>query len=1575
MTDTQAKIKEYQARLPHMKEKLAMVAMLFIMSTVMLTSATFAWVVLSKNPEVKGMSTTVAGNGNLEIALVSPDGSEPAASAVGDSNLEVVERNITWGNLVNLSDAAYGLENLVLRPAQLNKAALLSSPLYGADYGKDGRITRLTSNFGFTKWIPPEGNVPGYFGLSSEPGIRAIASTKVEEAKGFMATYLEMYEVTEGKNMEAVGKFIEITENKTWMETLGYVMGVYMQSNMNAGQDDENLTNPTIDTKYLDSLIAMYDAFLEAFALETEALVNLVNLQLFLVNKGDTTQYTPYTVEAFLADTTTEDSLKQLGVQITDLDKFRSDYTQMQEDVVELQTLRNTANTSSIKWLDSGLKALIDNLVYLNNCIVRNKNEGVEYKVSNIGASAALGLNNKSGSEAIITNGVLWEFERRTGSDIMVGEDYYDGSKQGLKIQAKGKRLGITMDGTVYAIITTNADEQGASLFSQDLKYAESLNTGTDELIVVAQDTYGLAMDLWVRTNAAGSYLTLEGNVLTESEMVRATGKDASGNVVELYKVTLTEETEDGESISYEMDLYQVKSNATGDGGSTTETVTWYSAESHRVVTAEELGDAVPIAKMLEVETVIGYEGENRIWVDNALLSTDSTTQGSGSCYVYYADNPEDQARSLELLKAFNVAFVSEDGKLLATATMDTEHHYALNGRVIVPLVLGVDSISLGQDLSGNAQYAITPLEKNVPMRITAIVYLDGTKLSNKEVMAASDIQGQLNIQFGSSEDLNAIRDEKLETAERIVSASVDIAEFDYDTATSDMTTKVKVLVNGDEPDTVTAFFIRAISSTQGTREKTMTFTKDANGEWVADYTFTTPGNYILRTVRLDGVDYDLATAPTVKVKGFAVKSLSCSESTNNHANIMTAANTTTLNLSLQFATNDVTKLPNTVVGRYLREDGTAVNVEFKMDNNQVWKGAATFQSSGEYTLEYLILDGEYMGLDESYHQTAVIYLGMKVAVYTTSPTSFKFLPSEMTDAMKNLSMRVEIMDNTGEEMEALSNAWLYYNMQGSGTRGMSTELKWNGSTGYYEGEFHTEMAGIFNFSNVTVGSNTITAVTTSPTFTILSPQPPEYYAANIVDYQFVPDKTAKMSVQLAYSASATVQANIRNLKTGELYPVIGTLGSTSFETVDGKPINEQLFMIPVVNGEQDGYWQLESLNIWNAYDKNGNLYTQDSPLVMDVTDKGIVTKAVSSVKISFAEDLSKDFGKDANGNVTSLFMEEHTISGLHVDIKDFEGEAIRGINGVTLKYAYGNDSVEYGNYSSSAAEEDVPNFSVILEAGDSDGTHFVQNGVQTVKYAGSYTPTLMYSVNGSNPYIAKNWSGTLPKITVSSVAPSVTISAISPTGTYSVDKTAPLEDSYTQTSASWGRKTTNWTLNASHVSNYTPKVSNDKLTADVYFECIHAAETNWSSTGYGVSGQRYHAYWDGGSNIGNPSVTLNLSKIAGFSSATLDFYSGKTIYSQLYSQIGTEESTLERTRVTKESDAAGYSWTTTGTCKRYIGYSSSSASKRLGGDDTPNAAGSKTPAGTITASTLTVTYEGNTYNFTIPTITINNPY
>ena len=52
---------------------MAAVSMLMV-SSIMMVSSTYAWFTLSTAPEVKNISTTVAGNGSLEIALMPVDG-------------------------------------------------------------------------------------------------------------------------------------------------------------------------------------------------------------------------------------------------------------------------------------------------------------------------------------------------------------------------------------------------------------------------------------------------------------------------------------------------------------------------------------------------------------------------------------------------------------------------------------------------------------------------------------------------------------------------------------------------------------------------------------------------------------------------------------------------------------------------------------------------------------------------------------------------------------------------------------------------------------------------------------------------------------------------------------------------------------------------------------------------------------------------------------------------------------------------------------------------------------------------------------------------------------------------------------------------------------------------------------------------------------------------------------------------------------------------------------------------------------------------------------------------------------
>lgn len=148
---TQAQSKSYGG----VKKKLMGAICMLLVASIMMVSSTYAWFTLSTAPEITGISTSVGANGNLEMALLPTTGNlGEIKSAVGDSKdtagQTVVNANVTWGNLVDLSDASYGASNFVLNPARLNindegKVAE-DSILMTAKYGTDGRVTELAAN-------------------------------------------------------------------------------------------------------------------------------------------------------------------------------------------------------------------------------------------------------------------------------------------------------------------------------------------------------------------------------------------------------------------------------------------------------------------------------------------------------------------------------------------------------------------------------------------------------------------------------------------------------------------------------------------------------------------------------------------------------------------------------------------------------------------------------------------------------------------------------------------------------------------------------------------------------------------------------------------------------------------------------------------------------------------------------------------------------------------------------------------------------------------------------------------------------------------------------------------------------------------------------------------------------------------------------------------------------------------------------------------------------------------------------------------------------------------------------------
>ena len=167
-----------------LKRKLLSAFTMFLVATILMTSTSYAWFVLSVAPEVTGISTSIGANGSLEMALLTTETRADLSTirtAVGES---LAQRNPaannTWGNLVDLSYSDYGLGNIVLMPSRLNVVEgadgysvdtnLISVP----SYGYDGRIVELNDE---TMSATYSNNDFSLVVGSQDYGVRAIGTT------------------------------------------------------------------------------------------------------------------------------------------------------------------------------------------------------------------------------------------------------------------------------------------------------------------------------------------------------------------------------------------------------------------------------------------------------------------------------------------------------------------------------------------------------------------------------------------------------------------------------------------------------------------------------------------------------------------------------------------------------------------------------------------------------------------------------------------------------------------------------------------------------------------------------------------------------------------------------------------------------------------------------------------------------------------------------------------------------------------------------------------------------------------------------------------------------------------------------------------------------------------------------------------------------------------------------------------------------------------------------------------------------------------------------------------------------
>ena len=375
---------------------------------------------------------------------------------------------------------------------------------------------------------------------------------------------------------------------------------------------------------------------------------------------------------------------------------------------------------------------------------------------------------------------------------------------------------------------------------------------------------------------------------------------------------------------------------------------------------------------------------------------------------------------------------------------------------------------------------------------------------------------------------------------------------------------------------------------------------------------FTSPGSYILRYIRLDGVEYELAQPLSVEVSGFAVASVGVGK---NY--FMTADKSATTSVSVGFGALEADELPRTVQARFLTETGGAINVKLHANPNGLWTGNVTFNSSGVYYLDYLVLDGEYNELNDEQKCVVEARLGMSTEVilrrYDDSDNlinDLKFtLESGQTARFKAF---IKIKDDSGKYLTNLDTGVagalkLYYKTTGSvGT--VSADLKWDDSYGGYVTEsqgFFIQSPGTYRFAQVVVDGNSITSAYPSPVINAMYPDPPtwaaqQHYQSNEIEI-FAPNSDGRVTVYVTNAGTEKLWMVFKD-QNGKYYDPVQVINpETDISEVrdgDGNLLaHSYTVTLPVgADGTQEGTWTLVALRMADVNDVKGGVATTDEP-------------------------------------------------------------------------------------------------------------------------------------------------------------------------------------------------------------------------------------------------------------------------------------------------------------------------------------------------------------------------------------------
>ena len=143
------------------------------------------------------------------------------------------------------------------------------------------------------------------------------------------------------------------------------------------------------------------------------------------------------------------------------------------------------------------------------------------------------------------------------------------------------------------------------------------------------------------------------------------------------------------------------------------------------------------------------------------------STLGAGSNMVFYSSQL-DSDRLIQLMDAVRVSFIDSRGRLLALAKLNTSNYEPWNEGYRAPLYLYDYSAFAGNLIIGErrgANSAVMELPQNIPVIVSAIVWLDGNYVENSLAATfGSTVTASLNLQFSSSAGLRPVGSEYAES-------------------------------------------------------------------------------------------------------------------------------------------------------------------------------------------------------------------------------------------------------------------------------------------------------------------------------------------------------------------------------------------------------------------------------------------------------------------------------------------------------------------------------------------------------------------------------------------------------------------------------------------------------------------------------------------------------------------------------------------------------------------------------------------------------------------------------------------